>query len=319
MKTKNTILAALLACAFLPAMAADAPPAPRNLPTLDRMFVAGTPMRKAVKNVPYSAETVNETQQTLLDGNQIVNKRSSMNYRDSAGRTRQEVMNAKGEVRAINIQDPVAGVIYHLNPMNKIATKIVSPADIGRMNGEMARARIEQLRKEGKLPAPDKEGRQDFIIKRVEKIDGETRTQLKENVRIQFDLAQGPGDVGARLGPVLSGALGDVRWSSKATVKDLGSKDFDGVKANGKLRSYEIPAGEIGNSNPIVVSNENWWSPELQVTVYTKHSDPRTGERIYRMESLKREEPNPALFTVPSDYTVKDAMVNFRKSVEEKK
>jgi hypothetical protein len=79
-----------------------------------------------------------------------------------------------------------------------------------------------------------------------------------------------------------------------------------GVKAQGKLRSYEIPAGEIGNAKPIVVSDESWWSPELQITLYSKHSDPRSGDNIYRVDNLRRDEPSAALFTVPSDYTVKD-------------
>ena len=94
----------------------------------------------------------------------------------------------------------------------------------------------------------------------------------------------------------------------KATTKDLGTRDFNGVKAEGKLRSYEIPAGEIGNRNPIVVSDETWYSPELQITVYTKHSDPRSGDTVFRLENLKRDEPAASLFAVPSDYTVKEPM-----------
>jgi hypothetical protein len=42
------------------------------------------------------------------------------------------------------------------------------------------------------------------------------------------------------------------------------------------------------------------------VTVYSKHSDPRSGEYICRLEGLKRGEPAPALFTVPADYAVRD-------------
>src|SRR3954466_15166912 len=107
MYTKQIMLITMLAGALFPAAhglaaraagqegapARAAGPGPANLPTLERMFVAGNAMRKPVKNAPYIAETINETQQTLLDGNQIVNKHSTMSYRDSAGRTRQEVLN----------------------------------------------------------------------------------------------------------------------------------------------------------------------------------------------------------------------------------
>jgi hypothetical protein len=42
--------------------------------------------------------------------------------------------------------------------------------------------------------------------------------------------------------------------------------------------------------------------------VYTKHSDPRSGDTVFRLDNLKREEPAANLFSVPSDYTVKDPL-----------
>jgi hypothetical protein len=62
-----------------------------------------------------------------------------------------------------------------------------------------------------------------------------------------------------------------------------------------------------------VVSDESWYAPELQVTVYSKHSDPRSGERVYRLANLKREEPAASLFAVPADYTVKDPLLKLRE------
>jgi hypothetical protein len=96
-----------------------------------------------------------------------------------------------------------------------------------------------------------------------------------------------------------------MKWAAKASSRDLGARAFDGVRAEGKLRSHEIPAGEVGNRNPIVVADENWTSPELQVTVYSKHSDPRSDDYVYRLEGLKRGEPDAALFAVPSDDKVR--------------
>jgi len=85
----------------------------------------------------------------------------------------------------------------------------------------------------------------------------------------------------------------------------LGTKEFDGVRAEGKSTTWTIPAGRIGNSNPIHVVSETWYSPDLQVTVYSRHSDPRTGESIYRLAGVRRGEPDPQLFRVPEDYRVK--------------
>jgi hypothetical protein len=92
------------------------------------------------------------------------------------------------------------------------------------------------------------------------------------------------------------------------TETNLGSKDISGVgTAQGKSITHTIPAGEIGNSQPIVSTSEIWYSPDLQIVVASKHSDPRTGESTYTLSNISRGEPNPSLFQVPSDYTVQDA------------
>lgn len=88
----------------------------------------------------------------------------------------------------------------------------------------------------------------------------------------------------------------------KGTTTSLGAKDFDGVRAEGKQTVWTIPAGEIGNRAPINVTSESWYSPELQVTVYSRYSDPRQGESIYRLAGIKRGEPSPDLFKVPDGY-----------------
>ena len=74
----------------------------------------------------------------------------------------------------------------------------------------------------------------------------------------------------------------------------------------------------MGNRNPIVVSDESWYSPDLHVTLLSKHSDPRSGDDVYRLAGIKRDEPAAALFTVPSDYTVKDVTPNINRVIEKK-
>ncbi len=53
------------------------------------------------------------------------------------------------------------------------------------------------------------------------------------------------------------------------------------------------------------MTSESWYSPELQVAVYTRYNDPRTGESTYRLAKIKRAEPAADLFKVPEGYTVK--------------
>jgi len=354
--TKKILIAALLACAFAPAMAEDMSEAldqaertervERRIVTrlggMDEMHMLDTmPMMsgailplhggRVVKNAPYSALSVSERVQQLADGNQIVRKSSAMNYRDSAGRTRTEVRDDNGEVRVVTIHDPVEGVRYVLHPKNKTATRVGAPGDIARAAAEQARAaaaqarvsgehariaaerareHVQQLRKEGKLPEGER-----FIVKEVER-DGEHRDVRIRIAQAGAEAARATREMSVHLGPMIAGAIGDAKWSSKAAARDLGTREFSGVKAQGRQRSYEIPAGEIGNRNPIVVSSETWTSPDLQMLVYHKRSDPRSGEMVYRLEDLKREEPAAALFTVPSDYTVKDAMAPRRTVIK---
>ncbi|MCC6069520.1 hypothetical protein ACFSQU_09650 [Massilia sp. GCM10020059] len=284
MKTKQLALAVLMA-ACLPAFALAAP----------LMIHEG----KVVKNAPYSAQAVSEKVQSLSDGNQITVRNVSTFYRDSAGRTRRDMTGDDGEARNIMIRD-ADGVTYVLRPRDKTAIRIGARGEMAAAAREKARARIAQLRKEGKLPA-SAAAREAIIVKRVERIAGEAGHRH-----------------GHGLGMRIAGAFADREWSSKAVTRELGSREFGGIKAEGKMRSYEIPAGELGNRNPIVVTHETWYSPELQLTLYTKHSDPRTGENTYRVENLKREEPAASLFAVPSDYTVTDAGMRMEKRKEEK-
>ena len=91
----------------------------------------------------------------------------------------------------------------------------------------------------------------------------------------------------------------------KGVTTTLGMKDFDGVRAEGKSTVWTIPAGQIGNRNPIQVTSESWYAPDLQVTVYSRHNDPRTGESIYRLAGIRRAEPARDLFVVPEGYEQK--------------
>jgi hypothetical protein len=79
-----------------------------------------------------------------------------------------------------------------------------------------------------------------------------------------------------------------------------------GLYAEGTRSTTTIPAGQIGNERDIKVVSESWYSPDLRMDVLTKHSDPRSGEAIYRLTNIRRMEPDPALFQVPAGYTVTD-------------
>lgn len=84
---------------------------------------------------------------------------------------------------------------------------------------------------------------------------------------------------------------------------NLGERELDGEKVSGSRIESTIPAGAIGNEQPITMSAEQWYGKELKVVVEATYVDPRTGETRYRLREIKRQEPDAKLFRVPKDYS----------------
>lgn len=91
----------------------------------------------------------------------------------------------------------------------------------------------------------------------------------------------------------------------KVVTEDLGVQTMEGLTVTGTRITRTIPAGEIGNEKPILVVTEKWYSEDLQITIMTRHSDPRTGTTTMSLTKVSRSEPDPSLFIIPPDYTVK--------------
>jgi len=236
-------------------------------------FAAG----KTVKGAPFSATAVTESTQTLGDGNQIIQRSETKMYRDSEGRTRNESQidtigkwKSDDEVQMAFINDPVAGFTYTLNLNDKTALKysVFLPFE------NLKNATVDK-----KLAA-----------ERAKQTKGELPSKISDPVLIE-DI---PADVLKK------------KIAADRKGEDLGTRMIEGVQAEGKRVTMTIPAGEIGNTSPIEIIDESWYSAELQTTVMTKHIDPRSGERIYRLTNISRSEPDRSLFEIPADYTVKE-------------
>jgi hypothetical protein len=89
-----------------------------------------------------------------------------------------------------------------------------------------------------------------------------------------------------------------------AQRSSLGTRVIEGIEATGIRDTLTIPAGRMGNAKPIELSYERWYSPELKLLVLSRYSDPRFGETVYRVVNLRREEPDPTLFSIPSSYRI---------------
>lgn len=91
----------------------------------------------------------------------------------------------------------------------------------------------------------------------------------------------------------------DPGWSKPTS---LGEKSFDGLRATGQRRQYTVPVGTIGNEKPILLTVDQWFSPELSLVVARSGTSSIAGEFGMQVENLVHGEPAAGLFQVPTDY-----------------
>jgi hypothetical protein len=89
------------------------------------------------------------------------------------------------------------------------------------------------------------------------------------------------------------------------TTENLGLQTINGVAATGHRITRTIPAGAMGNAQPIQSVREVWTSNDLKVPVLVKTSDPRFGTTVTQLTNINRAEPDAALFQAPAGYTVR--------------
>ena len=280
---------------------------------------------KLVKGAPYSAQAVTETIQTLGDGNRIVNKVTSSLYRDSEGRTRREqsikMLGALGDsgepLQTIFINDPVAGVSYSLDSRSHIAHKTM-PFKLDRV---MLRTAPGAPGVSGAVGVPPGAETQRFEVRIGDPSAGGYAVKpgagsppgVKVEGSFHVDNAAGPNGEQFKIQSESGGGATYIFRTNgganhNAVKEQLGKQLIEGVEAEGTRTTVTIPAGEIGNDRAIEIVSERWFSPELQMVVMTRHSDPRSGETIYRLTNITRTEPEKSLFEVPTGYTVKEGM-----------
>ncbi len=254
---------------------------------------------KIVKGAPYSATAEVETVQMLVDGNRIRNKTTRAMYRDSEGRTRREgTGKGFGLPTQVFINDPVSNVSYALDVERRIAMKTTANSQGPVLINKLRSAEPDAKPQAGGFKPPTKITIDGQGV-RWEELDDAARARIEAKMRAPSKDVK-PMEKPARAGD-------DGRLAEKNVTREiLGQQAIEGVLCEGKRATVTIPANIIGNDLPISIVSEEWYSPELQVLVLTKHSDPRHGETIYRLTNINRSEPAHDLFEVPSDYTVRE-------------
>jgi hypothetical protein len=249
---------------------------------------------KVVQGLPYSAEVVTESIQTLADGNRIVQRTTGRVFRDSQGRVRREEDRPSGSP-AISIMDPIAGVSISLDPATRTArqtsngpsieiaklVKLVNELQLKRLDAEVGMKKLDAAQatatSAGAQEADRRKAEQDAVRRKVETLTG---------------------------GRGVAGRREPGNKLDEQTEERLQDRLIEGVLASGVRRTTTILSGAIGNEQPIKIVSEEWTSPDLQILVMTDHTDPRVGHSTYRLLKVGRSDPDPALFQVPADYTL---------------
>jgi hypothetical protein len=229
-----------------------------------RAYVPGAYLSRAVKNAPYSADAITEATQVLGDGNRIEQRTTQKLYRDSDGRERREE-----SVLAVGAlaQTDMPRMITISDPVENVSYTLDPQQHTARRSTGLG-ALVNWLTGAG--------------IRNTATISG------------AFNLLQGFGGRGR----------GQTAGGTVPVKEDLGSRNIEGVAAQGTRTTETIPAGQIGNLLPIKVVDEVWHSAELQMDVMTTHSDPRSGEVVYKLTNISRANPARTLFEPPADYAV---------------
>ncbi len=232
-----------------------------------------------VTGAPYSATITNESVQTLADGTHITQSSSGTTARDSQGRTRQDAplpelgnLAATGAPHLVFIHDAVAGASYTLNLTDKTAWKNPMPPSGIPGGANVAGTAVTT-------------STSTFYVHTGDAPPGELPPPPPPPHQIR--LAEEAGEV---------------------TTENLGSQTMEGVSVTGVRTTRTIAAGKIGNDRPIAIVTEVWTSPELKTIVLSKRNDPRMGEQTFKLTNIQRGEPDPSLFTVPSDFKVTEGV-----------
>jgi hypothetical protein len=213
---------------------------------------------------PYSATTEMEVVQTLADGTHITRK----------AMLRKSYRDSQGRTREENFvymgvsgsQQPVLSIILIRDPVAGTSFSL---------NPNMHTARVPVLMRP---PLPQQ--------------NANTTATQSPPLRPQNATA-----AAAQPPPTL-------RTTEPPQHEDLGTQTIEGLLVEGTRIAQVIPTGAQGNDQPMKIVREIWFSKELQLDVLIKTSSPLSGEQTTRMTDISRNEPDPALFQVPPDYTM---------------
>ena len=221
---------------------------------------------------PYTAEFKITSVQTLANGTTVTRESTETDAQDSQGRHMHALTDTTPQLGRtpgtfVNANDPVDGTQSTWDSRTKKARVI-------------------------KLPPQDE--RHGCWANEA----GNFRMSWPDGPRPIPPAGSGSGAIAGEMGVVLAPKRpGPV-------FEDLGTTTIQGLEAHGHRFTTTIQAGEIGNDEPIVSTQEDWTSTEFHISLRDLTDDPRTGKRTRELVDFSQSEPDPTTFQPPEGYDV---------------
>lgn len=95
--------------------------------------------------------------------------------------------------------------------------------------------------------------------------------------------------------------------SDNLKTEDLGITTIQGVRARGRRFTRTTPAGAMGNDQPMVHTQEDWFTTgdnPRELNIRHVDEDPESGKSTTELESLSLEEPDLSIFQPPEGYEI---------------
>jgi hypothetical protein len=206
-------------------------------------------------------------------------------------------------------EPPVIGLPFTADQTVRIVRHLANGMPVTReIKGHLARTADGVERFDGIIPPTDPDHPDPTTM--VYLIDHGKHTATLLNSRLMTaTVTQLPADATISINflPLqASGADRAIKPQDPVTT-DLGHRTLNQLELVGRRLTATIPAGKVGNDQPLPVTTDVWVSQQLHLLVNEIEKNPLTGERTFELTNIRSEEPDPALFQVPAGYTVKDA------------
>ncbi|CAN5363843.1 hypothetical protein BH10ACI2_BH10ACI2_06610 [soil metagenome] len=295
------LFAILILCVPAVIFAQDAPAALPTLPTLSRIaplpaMASGFVIAGVTKNAPFTADESGQTVRVMADGNSITENWTGKIARNSLGNTRREITGGKADnaSRPFMFDGPGMVTLGTGEGISRVLTARLG-SGLAPLSTIVSGTNLDspEIEKAITLARAAKAGEGDGGVRVVTgtgAVDSGRVITLANTMRA----VEADGAVrveGSSIAPI-------IRTESKyqSRKESLGTRDFGGFQAEGTRVTITMPAGSVGNERDIEVVSETWFSKELGVVLYSKRSDPRSGETTYQLTNIVRAEPDASLF-----------------------